>query len=274
MNTFGALLPGHWLRTRLSLVALVLAVAGMGSACSAKFTVERAADRETPAADVVSLPASEDADRDGVADSTDICPDEAETPRGWDSDTDGCPDTVDDLLALARDDVNDFWQRTFEAAGERYRAPDVFQSYSRTIRTACGESVPMNAFYCPRSNGIYFDQSLIEDSLAAHGDFAVVFIIAHEWGHLAQAELGISSADHYSIELELQADCFAGAYSKDTEDRGLLEQGDLDEAAAALFQAGDPRRTPPFAEGAHGTSKQRRDAFDTGYTDGVEGCGI
>jgi predicted metalloprotease len=145
--------------------------------------------------------------------------------------------------------------------------------YSGPQPTACGQTIPRNAFYCPNDNSIYFDTSLLTREMGTNGDFGAVFVIAHEWGHLAQQELGI--LDHpprFPVEVELQADCFAGAYAKDADARGELRQGDLEAAGKSLFAAGDPAGVAWFDPAAHGTSQQRMDSFDKGYGGGYEAC--
>ena len=99
-------------------------------------------------------------------------------------------------------------------------------------------------------------------------------ITAHEWGHLVQTELGIMSASYRSIDIELQADCFAGAWAKHADQAGELEAGDLQEGARALYNAGDPANVPWFSRQAHGTPQQREDSFNNGYAQGVQGCPI
>lgn len=218
---------------------------------------------------------SNDRDRDGIPDRRDDCPRDKENEGGWDDDSDGCPDTIDDLIELGRSDVDAFWRRTFEENDLDYEPPRVFQSYTREIDTPCGPTLLGNAFYCLPAHGIYFDQALFERELETNGDFAVVFILAHEWGHLAQGLLGVlGDSQFFSIQIELQADCYAGAYARDADERGILESGDFEEAIVTLFRVGDPLDTMQFEEGAHGTPGQRIDAFQRGYQDGVGGCDI
>jgi predicted metalloprotease len=64
-----------------------------------------------------------------------------------------------------------------------------------------------------------------------------VTILAHEWGHLVQGNLGLLKGQYYTVQTELQADCFAGAWAAHAGEEGLLEEGDLEEGANALFRA-------------------------------------
>ncbi|MCC6382832.1 MAG: neutral zinc metallopeptidase, partial [Dehalococcoidia bacterium] len=102
--------------------------------------------------------------------------------------------------------------------------------------------------------------------------FGPVFILAHEWGHVVQDELGLLSEDTPAIALELQADCLAGAYSQDAQARGLVSEGDLQEATTSLTQAADPAGTPWYDPHAHGSAEQRVDSFRQGLDGGVSTC--
>jgi hypothetical protein len=71
---------------------------------------------------------------------------------------------------------------------------------------------------------------------------------------------------------ELQADCFAGAYTNEAGQQGLLDSGDITEAVMVSADAGDPVGLPQDAPGRHGTNDDRITAFMRGYLDGVTGC--
>ncbi len=77
-----------------------------------------------------------------------------------------------------------------------------------------------------------------------------------------------------SIQVELQADCFAGIWGHFTAQKGLLERGDLEEALNAATQIGDDaiqKRTQGYVVPEsfnHGTSKQRKYWFRRGFESG------
>jgi uncharacterized protein len=251
------------------LATLVLAVAGACSSNDSNGDVSPAAETATVAS--VRPP---DTDGDGVQDDADRCPGQKEDAR-WSDGSDGCPDGLADLLKFAASDIKTFWDTQLEDQGVSYVPPDSFSTYNGPIETGCGESVPRNAFYCPVDNDIYMDETLAEDALTGVGDFGPVFILAHEWGHSVQANLGVLNDPRIpGIQRELQADCFAGAYAANADERGLLEQGDLDEAAQSLIAAGDPAGTPWYDPQAHGSAQQRLNAFEAGLQQGVGGCAI
>jgi uncharacterized protein len=212
-----------------------------------------------------------DADGDSVPDEADRCPGEIENINLV-YDTDGCPDKFEDLIDDAASLINDFWAQQFEDANVQYDPPTEFVAYTQPIRTVCGPAEPSNAFYCPGSHGIYYDINFLQEQLETDGDFAPVVILAHEWGHLVQANLGLLNGEVFTIQTELQADCFAGAWSAYAGELDLLEEGDLDEGATALFKAGDDLDTPWFDPGAHGQPDQRVDAFLQGLENGVDAC--
>ncbi len=190
-------------------------------------------------------------------------------------DTDGCPDTLQTILTFAAEDLDNYWTGVFKEEGIKYKPPVDFIPYfqENQFTTDCGDVELNNAFYCEGNHGIYYDYNFLQDQLDTVGDFAPVIIIAHEWGHLVQANLGILDDPHYlTIQTEQQADCFAGAWAKHTEDEGLLEAGDLDEAANSLFSAGDSEDTPWFEPGAHGSPQQRIQAFQIGYDGSPIAC--
>lgn len=253
--------------------ALLLMVLSL-AACSSRFTGddedgEVTAPTSEPTATVAT--ALPDADGDGVPDSQDACPSLAETGQ-WTTEDDGCPDTIDDLVAFAAQELDLFWQAVFDEINEDYHSPRGVLAYDRPQETACGETVPNNAFYCQADHSIYFDKSLFDASLEAIGDFAPVFILAHEWGHLVQGELGfLTMRERIGIRNELQADCLAGLFTQHAEERNLLDPGDTEEALEIAFESGDPSGAPSSAA-SHGTSEQRQAAFAIGYTKSLNEC--
>lgn len=154
------------------------------------------------------------------------------------------------------------------------------------VSTACGQaSSETGPFYCPADNLIYIDlefmQQLEEQLIGTATDLAEQYILAHEYGHHVQNVLGLNAqvqeaqqqdpdkANQYSVALELQADCFAGAW---VGARDVLEnEAELQEAIAAAEGVGDDRiqqktqgRIDPESW-THGSAEQRRTWFLKGY---------
>jgi uncharacterized protein len=172
---------------------------------------------------------------------------------------------VNELVRVSGYYINQYWSQTFTANGLTYTPPRVLPLYNPP------KEFSGNAAYVGATNTIYYDYSFFNRQLATHGDFAVVTILAHEWGHLAQYQSRVRFA--FTIERELQADCYAGAFAK-SETRGpRLEPGDLQKSISALLEAGDDPSVSIIANGAHGTREKRRSAFLKGLNEGVSGCG-
>jgi len=177
--------------------------------------------------------------------------------------------------------VDQFWAARFQEAEQVYASPNGVIAFDEPIVTACGRADPAMeaAFYCVIDENIYYSaefRTLIENQI---GDFAWVIVVAHEWAHHIQAQLGFDlgvmpdrAGEVPSIELEKQADCLAGAYASDAELTGWLDPGDVDEALYMTEISGDPPGTSWNDPRAHGSGDERIDAFMIGYTSGLPGC--
>ena len=99
-------------------------------------------------------------------------------------------------------------------------------------------------------------------------------MIAHEVGHHVQNVLGLltpggsqAGAEGNSVRTELQADCFAGIWANHTDQQGILEEGDIEEALTAAAAIGDDtlqRQGQGYVvpdSFTHGTSEQRQTWF-------------
>ena len=102
------------------------------------------------------------------------------------------------------------------------------------------------------------------------GDFAASFVLAHEFGHAMQVRL--PRQEPLGVLRELQADCFAGAWSRWVSQQRLLDAGDLDEATLAVFIARDVPGTPWTDPAAHGSGFERTRAFGDGFESGAKSC--
>jgi predicted metalloprotease len=91
--------------------------------------------------------------------------------------------------------------------------------------------------------------------------------------------LGEAEGNAISVRTELQADCFAGIWANHTNQKGILDAGDIDEALTAATAIGDDTLQKQ-GQGyvvpdsfTHGTSEQRARWFKRGYEQGkVEAC--
>lgn len=181
--------------------------------------------------------------------------------------------------------LNTTWEAAFKRAGIPFRRPvlDLYRD-GRVTTEGCGSaSSAAGPFYCPADRGIYIDTSFY-DQLAqmsgTGGDFARLYVIAHEYGHHIQNLTGLSdqvrseqqrnpaAANRLQVAMELQADCYAGMWAGRNRDR--IEPGDLEEGLAAASAIGDDtlqrgagQRINPESF-THGSSRQRMAALRLG----------
>jgi uncharacterized protein len=195
---------------------------------------------------------------------------------------------TDQQLAAIVADIQAFWGESFSASGRDYPETKLVL-FDGSTQSECGPaSAATGPFYCPADRKVYLDLSFFDELKsrfgASGGDFAMAYVVAHEFGHHIQTVLGISeevqrlaAADEsrrndLSVRQELQADCMAGVWANSAQSD--LEAGDIDEALSAAAAVGDDRiqekttgRIDP--EGwTHGSAEQRTAWFTTGYRSG------
>ena len=192
------------------------------------------------------------------------------------------PLTEGNILQDVTNDIDAFYRESFNYTQFKYKSPRVvlIQQGERAA-TGCGSTVSgFWAFYCPPDETLYLDAPFL-GQLQQQADFAVAFVIAHEWAHHVQTNVGIERVQDppeewnelYSIDLELMADCFAGAWALDADTRGLLETDDIDEVVTFTVEyLGDPAGTDTYDPQAHGSADQRVQSFLSGYENGFLGC--
>jgi predicted metalloprotease len=189
-------------------------------------------------------------------------------------------------------DTEDVWGGIFQSKGwGPYRQPTLVL-FTGATPTACGTGQSaMGPFYCPGDSKVYLDVSFfeqMEQELDSPGDFAQAYVVAHEVGHHVQHMLGIAeqvdqarrrldatAANQLSVRVELQADCLAGVWAKQSaSQRNTLEQGDIEEGLNAASAIGDDR-LQRRSQGhvvpdsfTHGTSEQRTRWFSRGFQSG------
>lgn len=181
--------------------------------------------------------------------------------------------------------LNTTWEAAFERAGIPFQRPVLDLYRDGAVNTeGCGSATSaVGPFYCPADRGIYIDTSFY-DQLAqmagTGGDFARLYVIAHEYGHHIQNLTGLSdqlrkeqqrnpaAANRLQVAMELQADCYAGMWAGRNRDR--IEPGDLEEGLAAASAIGDDtlqrgagQRINPESF-THGSSRQRMAALRLG----------
>ena len=197
--------------------------------------------------------------------------------------------------------VQNYWKQAYpRETGEEY---DVVQTvrFDGSTSSQCGQaSSQMGPFYCPNDKLVYLDTTFFDDMLegqlgAEGGTFAIGYVIAHEYGHHIEDQLGVlrkirtqKGPRSDAVRVELMADCLAGVWAKGaqetTDSEGVqiidqLTQDDIDRAIDAAEAVGDDRiqqrssgrvDTDLFT---HGSAEQRKRWFDRGMTQGtIKSC--
>ncbi len=188
-------------------------------------------------------------------------------------------------------DTEDTWTKVFREQGQRYTPPKLVL-FRNGIHSGCGlASAQMGPFYCPNDRRVYIDLSfyeLLKRRFHAPGEFAQAYVIAHEVGHHIQNLQGKLQAaqrqqaaatgterNAIQVRVELQADCYAGAWAKNTDRiNKTLEPGDIEaglRAAAAIGDDAIQKSARGYAvpdSFTHGSSEQRVRWFKRGYDSG------
>jgi len=184
-----------------------------------------------------------------------------------------------------------------QQTGKSYPPPKLVL-YSNETSTACGPGQrTAGPFYCPLDQKVYLDLGFFDDMQRRFGvkmgRFAIAYVVAHEIGHhiqnvigtlpkveAAQKRLGDRDSNGLQVRVELQADCFAGVWAANADQRfKILEQGDVDDALKAASAVGDDtlqKETQGYVvpdSFTHGTSAQRTRWFSTGLKSGqISAC--
>lgn len=171
--------------------------------------------------------------------------------------------------------LGDYWRGEAGAVGAQFAAPTLVVFDSPTSTGGCGVGQPeAGPFYCPGDKKIYIDFGFyqrLESQLGFQGDFAMAYVLAHEYGHHIQNLAGVMDnrgGNAQSVKIELQADCYAGAWASQAKAQGRLEAGDFDEAIGAANAVGDDAIQGSSANRdtfTHGSSAERERWFRQGF---------
>ncbi len=184
--------------------------------------------------------------------------------------------------------TEDVWKKELRG----YREP-IMVLYRGGTQSGCGfANSAVGPFYCPSDQKVYLDLSFFNELSKKHdapGDFAQAYVLAHEIGHHIQNLQGTLSkvqqakqqwgnstkSNALQVRVELQADCYAGAWAYHAHKRfNILEEGDVEEALRAASAIGDDtlqrKSTGTVRPDAftHGSSQQRVEWFRRGLRTG------
>jgi predicted metalloprotease len=185
--------------------------------------------------------------------------------------------------------VQKFWGGVLQRSGRQYQNVDtVF--FTGHVQTGCGlADSQVGPFYCPADRLVYIDLGFFDDLQSRFGvgsaPFVQAYVIAHEYGHHVQDQLGVlkqigndrQGPESRAVRSELQADCYAGVWAAHAVETGLIEQltqADINDGLDAAAAIGDDR-IQEQTQGqvnketwTHGSSEQRRRWFSRGYENG------
>jgi len=199
------------------------------------------------------------------------------------------------FVSFVLDDVQKTWESLLpQQANVPYRHAKLvlFRDYTDS---GCGAAQSATGpFYCPMDEKVYIDLEFfreLRDRFGAPGEFAQAYVIAHEVGHHVQKLLGTErktraleqrnpdQANAVSVNVELQADCYAGVWGNSTEQRNIIDNTDVRQGLAAAAAVGDDR-LQRMATGhvspesfTHGSSADRMRWFQRGLSSGqISAC--
>jgi predicted metalloprotease len=195
------------------------------------------------------------------------------------------------FVSFVLDDTQKTWEQILpQQVGTPYRHAKLvlFRDYTQS---GCGGAQSATGpFYCPADEKVYIDLGFYDElkrRFGAPGEFAQAYVLAHEVGHHVQKIVGLESkvrrlqsdnpgeVNQLSVKMELQADCLAGVWAHSTQQRGLLDPGDVESALGAAAAVGDDHiqkmsrgRVQPETF-THGSSEQRMSWFRKGLDSGT-----
>lgn len=200
-------------------------------------------------------------------------------------------------MVAGKNSLDTFWSKGLPAETDTTYQPAGLTLYDGATSTACGTGTSdMGPFYCPGDGTVYMDVTFFDklQSMGAENtSLAQLYILAHEWGHHIQNQLGILSQMNRDdlgpngdmVRSELQADCLAGAWinnasstiDADTGQAYLKRptQEELSSALAAASAVGDDTIYENAGMKAnpdnfsHGSAEKRMQWLNTGIQGGT-----
>lgn len=207
---------------------------------------------------------------------------------------------VDCRIIATAESLDVVWQEQLPIGGGPAYEPPGLTIFEGQVATGCGTATSaVGPFYCPADETTYFDVGFFDVLRqrfgAGEGPLAEQFVVAHEFGHHIEHQLGLlaeaqrdpQGAESGAVRVELMADCLAGVWAHHATTAVDPESGqtflqplaaaDIADALSAAAAVGDDRIqeqvqgqvTPETF--SHGTSDQRQAWFTRGYEGGQLG---
>jgi predicted metalloprotease len=192
-------------------------------------------------------------------------------------------DSYEKFASTVLGSTNDVWTSVFKQKNKVYQ-PSKLVLFRDATQSGCGFATSqVGPHYCPVDQTIYLDETFFDELRTRFGSnvgqVAQAYVIAHEVGHNVQKQLGVfdngqAMDTSTSIDIELQADCYAGVWAHAQAQNDLFQTGDIEQALSAAAAVGDDHiqessgiRVNPETW-THGSSAERVNAFNVGYTTG------
>jgi predicted metalloprotease len=194
-------------------------------------------------------------------------------------------ENLDCRMKAAAASLEEYWAATIRGA-----TPTEIVLFSGSVSTGCGgASSAVGPFYCPPDQTIYVDTAFFDQLQqfgSSAGPLAQLYVVGHEWGHhiqnisgiMSQANLGTTGPASDGVRLELQADCFAGAWIADAPMLDEPTDAQIRDALSAAAAVGDDN-IQEATQGqvqpetwTHGVSESRQKWFLTGFRQGAGAC--
>lgn len=194
------------------------------------------------------------------------------------------PETLEQVVQASIRDIEAFWADTYPATydgpfeplqgGYHPYGPDTPLPPCEGLRSY--EEIAQNAFYCPQNDLIAWDEvALFPELEGQFGPFTVSLVLAHEFAHAVQRRGGFLGR-YDTIATELQADCYAGAWTAWLADgnspRFEVTEDRLDSSVAGMIAIRDVPGTGADDPRAHGSGFDRIGSFQDGFRRGADRC--
>ena len=207
-------------------------------------------------------------------------------------------DQMGRFIAAVLGETEAVWSDVLPAQANVHYTKPKLVLFSGQTNSGCGTAQSaMGPFYCPNDQKVYLDMAFFNEMQSKYGgggEFAYAYVVAHEIGHHVENLLGIlpelqqqqdaagskAGANAVSRRIELMADCFAGVWAANANQKwNIIQQGDVEHAIATAQAIGDDT-LHKAARGysvpdsfTHGTSADRQKWLTAGLQTGqIKSC--